>query len=167
MAQEQYQDPVLKKYVETIESATKVFKRVYYGDPVRIGVSELPALIIAKVDTRVSNKSNIEDMHEMAISLTVVTDVRDSVSDDKDMVRGVNSLYDIMEGRDADTYELKTSSLLYIIRHNVEIDPGKNLRTDLNTISRIDYGMTMDKRKESSWSIEGMLQITANFTQPR
>lgn len=167
MAEQQYQDPILKKYVDTITAATKQFKRVYYGDPIRIGTSELPALIIAKVDSRVSNLTNQEDRHELRISLTVVTDIRNTISDDKEMVRGVNSLYDIMEGRQEGTYLLKPSSLLYIIRHNVELDVGNNLRTDLNTMSRVDYGMTIDKRMESSWSIEGMLELTAHFTQNR
>lgn len=163
----QYQDPILKKYADTIHAANKQFKRVYFGDPMRVGVSETPALILAKVDTNVINMTNVEDRHAVRISLTVVSDIRNTISDDKLMVSGINSLYDIMEGRDEDTYELKPSSLLYVIRHNVEIDVGKNLRTDLSTITRIDYGMTFDKRLPNSWAIEGMLEFIATFTQVR
>lgn len=167
MAENQYVDPILKKYAQLIEGYTKAFKRIYFGDPIRIGASELPALILAKVDTRVRNHSNVEDLHEVRISMTIVADVRDTISDDKLMVRGVNLLYDLMEGRTEGTYKLKTESLLNIIRHNVELDPGQNLRTDLETITRVDYGLTMDKRKESSWSIEGMVELTAHFIQVR
>jgi hypothetical protein len=163
---DEYKDPILKKYANLIEGATKAFKQIYYGDPIRIGVSSLPALVLAKIDTRVGNMTNQEDMHQIRISLTVVTDVRDTINEDKTMVSGVNALYDLMEGRNAD-YTLKSTSLLYILRHSVELDPGKNLRTDLNSMSRIDYGMTMGKRQENSWSIEGTLELTANFTQPR
>ncbi len=162
-----YQDPILKKYVDLITGATKNFKRIYFGDPIRIGVSELPALIIAKVDTKVSNHSNMEDEHQLRITITAVVDVRDTISDDKEMVKGVNSLYNLMEGRQDGTYQLKTDSLLYILRHNVEVDTAQNLRTDINSFSRIDYGMTMGKRKQDAWSIEGMLEFTSNFIQLR
>jgi len=167
MADDLYQDPILKKYADLINGKTSNFKRIYMGDPIRIGMSELPALILAKVDTSVKNLSNVEDEHSIRISLTVVTDVRETISDDKPMVRGVNQLYDLMEGRQDGTYKLKPESLLGIIRNNVEVDPGNNLRTDLSTSSRINYGMTMDKRKENSWAIEGMLEITAHFIQVR
>lgn len=161
-----YKDPILKKYSDLITASTSIFKAIYFGDPIRIPNSSLPALVISKIDTKVGNLSNVEDVHSVRISLTVVSDIRDTISDDKTMVPGVNSLYNIMEGRAVD-YTLKKDSLLYILRHNVEIDPGNNLRTDLSTMSRIDYGLTMGKRKAEAWSIEGMLEITANFMQNR
>lgn len=165
--QDEYLDPILKKYGDLITGATKQFKRVYYGDPIRIGTSELPALVIAKIDTRVANITNVEDQHTVRLSFTVVTDVRETINEDKTMVRGVNQLYNLMEGRQNTTYQLKTDSLLYILRHNVELDVSQNLRTDLSTMSRIDYGMTMGKRLEKGWSIEGTLEVTAHFIQIR
>lgn len=167
MSIDPYVDPVLKKYADLIQANTKIFKRVYFGDPIRIGVSELPALILAKVDTRVSTMTNVEDRHEIRITLTAITDVRDTISDDKEMVKGVNSLYNLCEGRQDGNYQLKTDSLLYILRHNVELDSGNNLRTDLNTITRVDYGMTINKRQKDAWGIEGMIEFIANFNQIR
>lgn len=166
MSNQIYQDPVLKKYGQLIESS-KLFKSIFYGDPIRIGSSELPALIIAKIDTRVGKFTNSEDAHEMRISFTPVTDVRDTIGEDKEMVRGVNSLYNLMEGRQESTYQLKTDSLLYILRHNEVVDAANNLRTDLSSVSKIDYGMTIGKRKDAAWSIEGTLEITSSFTQVR
>lgn len=161
-----YKDPVLKKYAELITSKAN-FKTIFMGDPIRIGASELPALIIAKLDTRVGKFTNAEDAHEMRISFTAVTDVRDTIGEDKDMVRGVNSLYNLMEGRQESTYQLKPDSLLYILRHNEVVDASNNLRTDLSSVSKIDYGMTIGKRKDAAWSIEGTLEITSSFTQVR
>lgn len=166
MPEQEYVDPIMKKYGDLIASKTNRFKRTYYGDPIRIGASELPALVITKIDTSAGNLSNIEDAHAIRLSITAVTDVRDTINEDKAMVRGVNELYNIMEGRNPD-YTLKTDSLLYIIRHYVELDIGNELRTDLSTMSRINYGMTMDKRQENSWSIEGTMELTATFTQIR
>jgi hypothetical protein len=162
-----YIDPIMKKYVDLIQANTSAFKSVYYGDPIRVGVSELPCLIVAKIDTRVSNMTNQEDLHEMRLSFTVVTDIRDTLSEDKHMVAGVNALYNLLEGRLDETYQLNPKSLLGILRHNVEIDPANNLRTDLKTITHVDYGMTMGKRKEGAWAIEGMLQLTGTFSQIR
>lgn len=165
MPQEEYKDPILVKYGDLI-SATKRYKRVFFGDPIRIASSELPALVIAKIDTRAGKFTNAEDIHEMRISFTVVTDVRNTISEDKLLVRGVNELYNLMEGR-LTNYQLKTDSLLYILRHNEIVDAANNLRTDLSSMSKIDYGMTMGKRQEESWSIEGTLEVTTSFTQVR
>lgn len=165
MTQEDYKDPVLAKYGSLID-ATKRFKRIFYGDPIRIAASELPAIVLAKVDTVAGKFTNAEDIHQMRISFTVVTDVRDTISEDKTMVRGVNELYNLVEGR-LSNYQLRTDSLLYILRHNEIVDAANNLRTDLSTMSKVDYGMTMGKRQEGAWSIEGTLEITTSFTQVR
>lgn len=161
-----YQDPIMMEYRNLIEPLG-IYKRIYLGDPIRIGNSELPALIIAKVDTRAGQITNSEDQQEMRMTFTVVTDVRDTISEDKEMVRGVNSLYDLLEGRDSATFELKPTSLLYVLRHNQVVNAARNLRTDLQSVSKIDYGMTIGKRKDEAWSIEGTLEITATFTQVR
>lgn len=162
-----YVDPILKKYADLIESKTKLFKRIYFADPIRLPASDLPCLILAKLGTQVQNMTNVEDIHQVRISMTVVTDVRDTISEDKTMAAGTNDLYNLMEGRDSATYALKTDSLLGIIRNNVELDDAKNLRTDLSTTTSVDYGMTMGKRGEASWSIESTLELTATFTQIR
>lgn len=163
--QEEYIDPVMKKYGDLIQASNR-FKRIYYGDPVRIATSELPALVIVKVATQASFHTNGEDLHAMRLSFTVVTDVRETISEDKTMVRGVNELYNLMEGRQAN-FQLNADSLLYLLRHNQVLDAANNLRTDLSTMSTIDYGMTMGKRQEGAWSIEGTLEVTSTFTQIR
>lgn len=163
---ELYKDPIIQKYISLIQSKTGKFKRFYFGDPIRVGASELPALIFSKINTQVSNLSNTEDEHRIQMSITVVTDVRDTISDDKTMVKGTNDLYDLLEGRNAN-YTLKEDSILNIIRHDVELDVGQQLRTDLNTISNIDYAMTMGKRVENGWSLEATLTFVAHFTQVR
>lgn len=169
MAQpQQYQDPILKKYADLINSkAPGVFKQTYYGDPIRIPTSTLPVLILAKLSTRVENHNNVEDMHHLRISVTVVADVRDTISEDKTMVSGTNALYDLMEGRTDGTYLLKETSVLNILRHNVELDDAHDLRTDLDSMTNVDYGMTMGKRKQDAWSLEATLELTATFPQVR
>lgn len=167
MPEVQYIDPIMKKYGDLITANTTNFKRIYYGDPVRIGNSELPALVIVKSSTQVANSSNMVDKHNVRLILTVITDVRNTISDDRDLVPGVNSLYNIIEGRSADDYTLKSESLLGILRHNVTLDAGKNLHTDIDSVTEVEYGMTMGKREPGAWSIEGTVTLTANFYQNR
>lgn len=161
-----YQDPILKKYVELIKSKTNIFKSIYYGDPIRIPSSSLPALIITKLDTRARKETSADDMHEINISFTVVADIRDTISDDKEMVAGTNSLYNIMEGREEDL-TLKTHSLLHILRNNILIDETNDLRTNLSTPTTVDYGMTVGKRGADSYGIEAVVNVIANFIQVR
>lgn len=162
-----YKDPIITKIIDTIKANTASIKYFYYGDPLRVPVSNLPCAIIAKRETRVGNLTNAEDEHGIQMTITVVTDIRSELHDDKQLVAGFSSLYDIVEGREETTYKLKTSSLLHILRNNVGLDPTNNLRIDLNTITRVDYGMTVNKRDSEAWALEGEIEFVAHFTQIR
>lgn len=161
-----YIDPVIKKYMDIVKAANPLVKTFYQGDPIRVPVSNLPALIISKTETRVSNHTNSEDEHGIQMTMTLITDIRKDIGDDKQIVAGINTLYDMLEGRDAQ-YKLKSTSLLNILRTNAELDIAYNLRTDLVTVTRIDYGMTVGKRDQDAWAIEGTIQFVANFNQLR
>ena len=169
MAEQLYKDPIMKKYFDLIESVigTSFFKGLYYGDPIKIPISNLPALIISKDETRADVLTSAEDVHQIALTLTVVTDIRDDINDDKSLAPGTSSLYDILEGRESDTLKLKTKSLLHILRNNVDVDTALGLRTDLGSITRVDYGMTVGKRQKDQWSIEAQLEFNAHFSQIR
>lgn len=163
-----YRDPIIKKYRDLIEDNQSTIKHFYYGDPIRIPQSNLPALVLSKTETRVSNFTNVEDEHGVLIQLTLVTSIKDDINaEDDEIIAGTNTLYDILEGREDDTYKLKEDSILHILRNNATLDAGNNLRTDLDTITRIDYGMTVGKRAPEAWSIEGELEFVAHFTQLR
>lgn len=160
-------DPILKKYRDVIEANTKVFKVFYYGDPVKIPVSFMPALIIARRTTTTTTFTNVEDVHKMTLVFTIVTDIRKDISDETTLVPGTSSLYDIMEGRDPTTMLLKSESLLNILRHNIDIDQAHQMWTDAGSGSKIDYGLVMNKRAVESWSIEGSLTVVCSLVQLR
>lgn len=162
-----YQDPVLVKYRDLIKANNKEIKTYYLGDPIRVPVSALPACILTKTETRVGNETNVEDVHEQLIKATIITDIRNDLNEDKQIVAGVNTLYNILEGREDTTYKLKTSALLHILRNNVSVDTAQNLRTDLDTVTRVDYGMTVGKRQLEAWSVEGEIEWVAHFIQNR
>ncbi len=164
-----YTDPIISKYFALIKAAVPdgLFKKYFQGDPMRIGKSLIPALIISKSETRVGPLTNAEDEHGIALILTVVTDVRDTVNDSDELVKGTSQLYDIIEGRSDTTYKLKSQSILNILRSNLVVDAALNLRTDLNTITRADYGLTIGKRAPDAYAVEGTVEWVAHFTQVR
>ena len=164
-----YKDPIITKYMDLITGVFGIgfFKGMYYGDPVRVPTSNLPAVIISKDETRVSNITNVEDQHLVAFTLTIITDIRNDINDDKAIAPGIASLYDIIEGREDSTLKLKTKSILNVLRSNVAVDTALNLRTDLASITRADYGMTVGKRDLEAWAIEAQVEFIASFTQLR
>jgi len=160
-----YTDPIISKYFDLVKANTGVFKAYFQGDPIRVPASMLPCLIIAKSETRVGPHTNAEDEHGIQLVATVISDVRSDLSDDNRTVMGISTLYDIVEGRNAD-YSLKSNSLLGILREHINVDTALNLRTDLSSITRVDYGTTRQREPES-WSIEAEIQFVAHFTQLR
>ncbi len=163
-----YADPIIRKYRELIERAMPgVFRYIYQGDPLAVPKSNVPALIISKSQTRIGVHTNAEDEHEIRMVMTVITDIRDEASDDQKLVPGIARLYDIMEGRDSATFALKPNTVMDVIRSNILIDAANNLRTDLGSITTVDYGMTLGKRDREALAVEAQIEFIASFTQQR
>lgn len=162
-----YTDPIIAKYQQLVLTAMPgTFKGVYQGDPMNIPKSSLPALIISKAQTTIGQLTSAEDDHELSLILTVVADIRDERSDDPEMVPGIAQLYDIIEGRD-ENYKLKTGTVLNVLRSNITVDAALNLRTDLGSLTRADYGLTIGKRAQDAYAIEGQVEFVARYSQLR
>ena len=160
-----YNDPIIKKYIELIKAKMpNVFKTFYQGDPIRIPKSSIPACIISKSQTRVAPHTNAEDEHEIGLILSVIVDLRDEIKDDVQLTPGIAQLYDILEGREEATYKLKGESILNILRTNIAVDTTYNLRTDLGSITNVNYGLTIGKRALDSYAIEGQVEFIATYT---
>ena len=164
-----YQDTIIKKYIDLISATNKEIKMFYQGDPVKIPNSALPCCIISKRATAVGQITNSQDEHEVGLNITIVTDIREELSTDNDganLAPGIAKLYELVEGRDAN-YKLKADSILNILRTNQLVDSANNLRTDLKTTTRIDYGQTLRQRNPAMWSVEARVEIIVNFIQIR
>ena len=164
-----YADPIIEAYISLIKAHTGAIKTFFQGEPVRIAPADLPCAIISKRQTRAAAVTNAEDEHGIGMSITVITDVRkDLTSDDsaQNVVAGIATLYDIMEGRNAD-YTLKENCLLGILRSNQLVDEAHGLRTDLSTLTLVDYGTTLRDRAPEEWSIEARVDIVCSFHQVR
>lgn len=153
-----YRDPIIQKLFDIISSVDGVaFKSYYHGDPFLIPRSNLPALILAKDNTRIGDASNAEDYHAMRFVFTAVTDIRTELGNpETDVVIGDSMLYDLFEGRNED-FTLKDTALVAILRANTEI--GNNTHIDLRSEMIPDYGFSFGKRGERSWAWEGMLTV--------
>ena len=164
-----YADTIITKYIDLIKASTGEFKVFFQGEPIRIPASMLPCCIISKRETLVGPHTNAEDVHSVGLTLTVITDIRSELSTadaSENTVAGIAKLYDMVEGRNAD-YTLKSTSILDILRSNPLVDATYGLRTDLATITRVDYGQTLRDRAPEMWSIEAQVNFVAHFTQNR
>lgn len=164
-----YIDPIIKKYTDLIKAKNGTIKTYYQGEPLRIANSLLPCCIISKIATNAGPQSNVEDRHDVALRITVITDVRQDLSTEESnakIVEGVSTLYDIMEGRDS-AYILKDTSILDILRTNDAVDPANQLYTDIETLTRVDYGLTLRERAPEMWTVEARIDFTASFIQVR
>lgn len=162
-----YTDPIIEKYIALIKASTNVFKSIYQGDPFRIPKSNLPALIISKTQTQVKPLTSAEDEHTVGLTITVITDIRDERNEDDKVTPGIAQLYELIEGREQTTYALKANSILNILRTNITVDATYNLRTDLGSLTRVDYGMTIGKRSPEGYSTEGQVDFIATYSQLR
>lgn len=171
MADQQLKDPIIKLYFDLIKANTgDFFKAYYYGDPIRIPTSFLPCIIGTKRASSTKTFTNVEDQSDMTLVFTVVTDIRRDISDETQLVPGWSKIFDIMEGRDPNTFLLKPESLMSILRHNVDVGQNKQIWTDVSTPTKIDYGLVMNKRGgtvEASWSIEAALSTVVSMVQLR
>src|SRR4051794_2462031 len=164
-----YEDPIIQKYIDLIKAKNGEIKTFYQGEPLRIANSLLPCCIISKTGTNVGPLNNADDAHQIGLRITIITDVRQDLSSEDShakIVEGVSSLYDVMEGRNAD-YTLKDTSILDILRSNVTVSAARNLRTNLGSQTRVDYGTTLRDRAPEEWTIEARLDFMADFIQTR
>lgn len=164
-----YIDPIIQKYIDLLKANNGEIKAFFQGEPTKVAVSLLPCVFISKGQTNVGKITNVEDQHEIGLSVALVTDIRKELStneNDNHVVEGVAKLYDMMEGRDA-TYVLKTTSILNILRTNQLVDVDNNLRTDLTSITTVDYGETLQERNPAEWRIEARINLVAHFIQNR
>ena len=132
-------------------------------------MSQLPCLIISKSQTETRQFTNAEDEQSIGLNIILITDIRQDLStseNDTKIVEGIATLYENIEGRNAD-YTLKDTSILGILRANQLLDVTNGLRTDLKTVSRVSYGETLRDRNPEQWTIEARLEIVAYFTQVR
>jgi len=163
-----YQDPVLAKLVGLLnaEGPSELKNRYFFGDPLVVPRSQLPAVFITKDQTRIDEGSNAEDESRMVVVLNVVYDLTRDFNQAFNDINSANTLYDVVEGRNAD-YTLKPTSLAYILREHQALDQPHNLWINHDTPLEPEYGVTVNKRGEGVYTVEAVLRIMVVHQQLR
>lgn len=165
-----YRDPIIQAYLDLIKAnCNGRITHFYHGEPITVPSVNLPCVIISKQETRAGHITNKEDEHGIAMTLTLIADVRSDLStqENRDAVAaGVTTLYELIEGRN-DDFTLQDHCILNILRHNSLVNSAFGLRTDLSSMTRVDYGQTLRDRAADSWTIEAKVDFVAQFIQVR
>lgn len=161
-----YRDPFIKKIFELIDANDGgAIKTFYYGDPIFIPKSDLPALCGFITRTEVVDTDVGEDEHKAFVTLTLITDIRDHFMDTPDKIQvGWQALNKIFEERDSN-YKYVSTALMDILRANAEL--GNNAHIDTKEKQMVDYRITVGKRGEGTWAWEGNLSLVIYFSQLR
>jgi len=160
-----YKDPILKKYLNLIKDNRSDIKTFQIGDPIELNMdtSKLPAIYITFNQQEVKEETNQTDEYRMPIVMSVITDVRSSWEGSGDaVIDATNKLNEIVAGRN-DDYTLDSKSILYLLRHNINIDPP--LFTDVGSVTTADFGIATRPLEE--FAIQANIIFEAYFTQQR
>lgn len=162
-----YIDPIVQKYLDLIKANTTGIKGFYNGFVVKIPASMLPAVMIDIETTEADNFSDAEDVHRIGLVLVYIADIRQSLEESPLVVAGLNKVKEALVGRENADYKLKTTSILHLLRNNLNIDSGNNLRTDVGSFSVVTPSEVATGRFPGLFSAEGTIRFTAHFTQER
>ena len=160
-----YKDTIVQKYLDLIKSNTTGIKGFYNGFVAKIPASMLPAVMIQIEKTEVEEMSNVEDEHRIFLVLTYIADIRKTVEDPA-FITSLNNVLDALVGRQSD-YSLKTSSILHILRNNLNVDVDNNLRTDVRSFSVVTPGEITAGRFPGLFTAEGTIRFLAHYFQER
>ena len=166
----QYEDPIIAKYLTLIEDNTEGIKGFYNGLVAKIPSSMLPAVMISIESTEIDEFSDAEDEHRINFVLTYIGDIRDSI-EDSHLVTTLSEVLDALTGREEEgsstPYALRTTSILHILRNNLNVDTSNNLRTDVGSVTVVTPSEIATGRFPGYYTAEGTVRFQAHFTQIR
>lgn len=161
-----YKDPIVQKYLDLVKDNTSGIRGFYNGFVAKIPASMLPAVMISIESVEGISFSNDEDEHRVTLVLTYVADIRQTFEESA-LATTLNKVVEALVGREETDYSLKTSSILYILRNNIDIDTANNLRTDVGSFSVATPGEVVTGRFPGLYSAEGTIKFLAHFVQER
>ena len=153
-----YRDPILTKLRDVLnESGPKELKnRYYFGDPIMVNVSELPACFISIDQQTIENITNAELETRVYVVLNVVYDHKRDLMQALDNIEGHMSIVNLIGGRN-DDYSIRKDSILGCLRAHEDLDA--KLWIDVGSLSTADYGVGIEKRGPGIYTAEGVLKI--------
>lgn len=167
MALEEYRDPILKQLINMleIEGPTELVGHYIYGDVLMPPKSMLPCVSVARQGTNIRSDGSMQDVHISPIVMAVIYDWTTDLDQSFDLTRGTNTLYKLIEERNAD-FSIKSRTLSYALRDNQKL--ADNLYISIRDEGlMIDYGLGWEKRGDNIFSVEGILRFNIELTQPK
>ena len=164
-----YEDAVIKKLIEKfeLEGPAKLARKYRYGDIFVMPKSDLPLVTIAKTGTITTPASNMESEYMMSMAINVIYDFTSDLRQDRTLQAGINSVYDLIEGRD-ENYQLKPESLLYILQKYQVLDNNLWIMAAPNDRIETVYGIGNQRRGPGIFSVEGLIRfnVKAHLQRP-
>lgn len=165
MPEQDYRDPIIEKYLDLLkDNLGSKIRKYFNGIPSIIAQSECPAIAIGIERTEMKPYTTEEDEHRISLVLVLITDIRESLSNNYRMDQGISQVLDIFMGRNSD-YTLKSNSIAKIIRDNRNIDLTNHLKTDVGSISIITPKDVVQDRINGYWTAEGTMRFQAHYYQ--
>lgn len=159
-----YRDPVSTLLIGILNQygPSELRNRYYYGDPLVVAESALPAVFISKDDTEIANSDVATDEHRMNYVINVVYDLKRDFGKRFDDTRAANSLYDFIEGRE-DDLTLKTTAVTSVLRSHYQL--AAHCYVDLDTPLKVNYGVTGESRGANIFTAEGIVRCQVYLLQ--
>lgn len=160
----EYKDPVIAKLIEKLEAEgpERLRGKYYNGDVGIVPKSEMPVCSIAKDATKMRPADNMTTEHYMPLVINVIWDATEDIGQSEDIVSGVNSLYEVVEGRD-ETYQLAEETIAYVLMKYHNLDDNLWLAVGPNEEVDIDYGLGINRRGRGIHSLEAVIRVSAKL----
>ena len=157
-------DPIVTKIIALFNASgpARLKNRYFYGDPLLVPKSQLPAVFISKDGTSIGNEDVATDRSELRYAINVVEDLTRDFNQAFDSIGATSLVEDYLEGL-TDDYDLKPTSLAYILRKNQSIGP--HLYINIEVPLELDYGVTIGKRGDGLYTVEGVLKFEVTALQ--
>lgn len=163
-----YKDPISELLISNFRSeGLASIKEYYNGDVYTVPREDLPVLYVVKDATRIAPADNRNDETRTAYVIGVIYNYTEDIDTSSELVAGVNSLYEIVEGRDENTLDLKTNSLAYILRKHLTLADDTWVDIGAGAALEIDYGIGIEKRGRGIYSLEAMIRCVVVHHQLR
>ena len=154
-----YKDPILVKLREVLndEASPKLKNRYYFGDPIVVDPSKLPAVFMSIDRQTVGMADNSHLESRISIVLNLVWDHKRDMMQALENIEGHMSLVEVINGR-GDDFALLPNSIISVLRKHQDL--AENLWIDVDTLSESNYGMGIGKRGPGIYTAEATLRIT-------
>ncbi len=163
----EYRDPIIKALITMFEAdgPAELIGHYYYGDTLAPNKSDLPVVAIARDGTQVVSDGTMLDRVVHSFTMSVIYDWTKDLDQSFDLVRGSTALYRLYQEMD-DNFTIKQKTLIYALRKNQKL--GDNLFISINDNGLlVDYGIGVEKRGDSIFSVEGIVRFNVESTQQK